>query len=308
MFSYFDTHCDTACHGERDGVHMRQNGGHVDFERLSKFDRAVQCFSMFHKLALAPAEGMFHMAQRQAKYFHEELAANADIAVQCRSAEEIRKAHEAHKVAAILTIEGSEIIECDPDKLEWANEQGVRIVGLSWNYANFLCGSNRHESSRGLNDLGREFVRRAESYDMRVDVSHCSDAAFWDLMKIATKPVIATHSSSRAICNHPRNLTDDMFRAICDNGGVVGINYWVNFIAEDHNLEMDSLVRNFEHFLDLGGEKYLGLGGDLDGCNPLAGGMKGVQDVPMLYDALKSRGYSAELLEDIFFNNFMRVM
>jgi N-acetyl-gamma-glutamyl-phosphate reductase len=103
MFSYFDTHCDTACHGERDGVHMRQNGGHVDFERLSKFDRAVQCFSMFHKLALAPAEGMFHMAQRQAKYFHEELAANADIAVQCRSAEDIRKAHDVANPGCFAT-------------------------------------------------------------------------------------------------------------------------------------------------------------------------------------------------------------
>ncbi len=307
MIPYFDTHCDTVYHGVLEGYHLRRNEKHIDLERLAKFDKAVQCFAMFARLTEAPAEGMFALTQKLHAYFESEIAADADIAVQCRTADDIRKAHEAGKVAAVLTIEGSELLNCDPDKIEWADEKGVRAISLTWNHANLIAGTNRHEPQRGLNDLGREFVRRCQEKDILVDVSHCSDAAFWDLMKITTKPVIASHSNSRTLCDVPRNLTDDMFRAIVETGGVVGLNYWVKFISDTHGLDMDLFLRHFGHFLDLGGAKHIGLGSDLDGCDPLAGGMTGVQDVPMLYEALKNRGYGKELLDDIFFNNYMRI-
>ncbi len=307
MIPYFDTHCDTVYHAMYEGYSLRRNEKHIDLERLSKFDKAVQCFAMFHILADAPAEGMFSVAQKQQAYFERELKQNADIAVQCRTTDDIRKAHAEGKVAAVLTIEGSELLNCDPNKIEWADQKGVRVIGLTWNHANLISGTNRFEAKRGLNDLGREFVRRCQEKDILVDVSHCSDPAFWDLIKVTQKPIIATHSNSRALCDHTRNLTDDMFRAVCETGGVVGLNYWVRFISTDNGLDMDLFLRHFDHFLDLGGAKHIGLGSDLDGCAPLAGGMKGVQDVPQLYEALKNRGYGKELLDDIFFNNYMRI-
>ena len=94
---------------------------------------------------------------------------------------------------------------------------------------------------------------------------------------------------------------------IGDTCPVFGLSEQLADLAETQ-LPQRPLVRHFEHFLDLGGQKHIGLGGDLDGCNPLAGGMQGVQDVPKLYDALKARGDSDELLEDVFFNNFMRII
>jgi len=307
MIPYFDTHCDTVYHGVKEDYHLRRNHKHIDLERLAQFDKAVQCFAIFYNLANAPAEGMFSVTQKQHAYFESELTANADIASICRTTDDINKAHAEGKVAAVLTIEGSELLNCDPEKISWADEKGVRAISLTWNHANLIAGSHLHEPQRGLNDLGREFVRRCQEKDILVDVSHCSDAAFWDLMKITTKPIIASHSNSRTICGHTRNLTDDMFRAVCETGGVVGLNYYGKFISATNGTDMDAFLRHFDHFLDLGGAKHIGLGSDLDGCDPLAGGMTGVQDVPMLYDALKARGYGKELLDDIFFNNYMRI-
>lgn len=307
MIPYFDTHCDTVYHGVKEDYHLRRNHKHIDLERLAQFDKAVQCFAIFNTVKNAPAGGMFALTLEEEAYFRRELAENTDIAAVCRTTDDIRKANAEGKVAAVLTIEGSELLNCDPEKIEWADEKGVRAISLTWNHPNFIAGTNLHETSRGLNDLGREFVRRCQEKDILVDVSHCSDVAFWDLMKITTKPILASHSNSRVLCNHSRNLTDDMFRAICETGGVVGLNYYAKFIHETDGTDMEAFLRHFDHFLELGGAKHIGLGSDLDGCNPLAGGMTGVQDVPKLYNALKERGYDDALLEDIFYNNFMRI-
>ena len=117
-------------------------------------------------------------------------------------------------------------------------------------------------------------------------------------------PIVASHSNSRALCPHRRNLTDEQFRAIRDSGGVVGLNFYLSFVGER---SMDALVDHVEHFLSLGGEKTLCLGGDLDGCEMLAAEMQGMQDVPRLYEALTARGYDEALLYDLFWNNLRRL-
>ena len=104
-----------------------------------------------------------------------------------------------------------------------------------WNEQNPLTGS--HVTGGGLTDMGREFVREAQRLGMLVDVSHISDEGFWDIMKITEAPVIATHSNSRAVCDVSRNLTDDMFKAICQTGGVAGFNMYTDFIGKKPDLE-----------------------------------------------------------------------
>ena len=133
-----------------------------------------------------------------------------------------------------------------------------------------------------------------------------SDPGFWDVVRLARGPVVATHSNSRALCPHRRNLTDDMFRAIRDSGGVVGLNLYRPFVGPAGTME--ELVAHVEHFLELGGEKALCLGGDLDGCGTLAAGMQGVQDMPRLWQALAARSYPQTLLEDLFWNNLRRIL
>ena len=124
-------------------------------------------------------------------------------------------------------------------------------------------------------------------------------------MRIAKRPVVASHSNARDLCPHSRNLTDDMFRAIRDSGGVVGMNFYQYFLHG--NRDIDALIEHIEHFLALDGEKTICFGGDLDGCDLIPAGMEGVQDVHKIYEALQQRGYCEELLQNLFWNNLRRL-
>ena len=326
MLSYFDAHCDTIYRcletGENSALdygenreaqrryyaastHLRENGGHIDLLRGKKFQRCAQFFALFHDAVEAPTDGMWAQCQRMHDFFLREMTDNADIARHCRTGAEVDEAVSQGMVAALLSIEGADLIDCDVHKIETVSGWDVRLLNPVWNRANVLSGTNAEEPERGLSEEGRDFIRVMEEYGIYPDVSHLSDAGFWDLVRMARRPVIASHSNARAICPHRRNLTDDQFRAIRDLGGVVGLNLYLHFVGEPTT---DVLVAHVEHFLALGGEKTLCLGGDMDGCEALAGGMTGMQDMPKLYDALKARGYGAELLEDIFWNNLRRLI
>ena len=326
MLSYFDAHCDTIYRcletGEASALdygenreeqrryyaastHLRENGGHIDLERGRQFRRCAQFFALFHDAAEAPADSMWAQCRRMHDFFLREMADNADMARHCRTGAEVDEAVSQGKVAALLSIEGADLMDCDVHKIETISGWGVRFLNPVWNRANVLSGTNAEEPERGLSTEGRDFIRVMEEYGIYPDVSHLSDAGFWDLVRMARRPIIASHSNARAICPHRRNLTDDQFRAIRDLGGVVGLNLYLHFVGES---TMDALVAHVEHFLALGGEKTLCLGGDMDGCEALAGGMTGIQDMPKLYDALKARGYGETLLEDIFWNNLRRLI
>lgn len=325
MIPYFDAHCDTLYRcletGETSALEygdtraaqieyfaksheLRKNEGHLDFTRGREFSRYAQVFALFHDAAEAPADGLWAQCNRLHSFFLHQMEENADIVRHCRNGADIDTAVSDGKIAALLSIEGADLINCDAAKIETAAQWGVRFLNPVWNRANALSGTNLEDSDRGLSKQGREFVCELYRNGIYPDVSHLSDRGFWDLVEMGEGPMIASHSNARAICPHRRNLTDEQFCAIRDSGGVVGINLYLSFVGEP---TMDALVRHVEHFLNLGGEKTLCLGGDLDGCEVLAAGIDGVQDIPKLYAALRDRGYSAELLEDIFWNNLRRM-
>ena len=326
MIPYFDAHCDTVyrcletgetsaldygdsreeqCRYYAASAHLRRNGGHIDLERSRQFSRCAQFFALFHDAAEAPADGLWAQCRRMYDFFLREMEDNADIVRHCRTGREVDEAAAAGKTAALLSIEGADLLDCDVHKVETVTHWGVRLLNPVWNRANVLSGTNAEDPERGLSAKGRDFIRALEEYGIYPDVSHLSDAGFWDLVHIARRPIVASHSNARAVCPHRRNLTDDQFRAIRDLGGVVGLNLYLDFVGRP---TMDALVAHVEHFLALDGEKTLCLGGDLDGCEALAAVMTGMQDVPKLYEALKARGYSDALLEDIFWNNLRRLI
>ena len=325
---YFDAHCDTIYRCQETGgtdaalemdadretqtayyaacICLRENGGHIDLVRGRAFARYGQFFALYWDAKNAPPEGMLAQCRRLHDRFLREIDENRDCITHCRSGAEVDEAVRQGKMAALLSIEGADLLDCEERNLELAHAWGVRLLNPVWNRANSLSGTNCEEPERGLSEKGKNFVRRMESLHIFPDVSHISDAGFWDVVKTAHGPVVASHSNARAICPHRRNLTDDQFRAIRDSGGVVGLNLYRDFVGPRGTME--ELVAHVEHFLDLGGEKTLCLGGDLDGCEALAAGMRGIQDVPKLYAALQARGYSDALLEDIFWNNLRRIL
>ena len=321
MIPYFDAHCDTlyrcletgnspeldygttqeeqrkffaACEG------LRQNGGHIDLTRCQAFSRSAQFYAIFHDAKYPPQDGMWAACRRIYDFFLLEMERNQDCVVYCRNGNEIDAAVSEGKSAAVLSIEGADLIECDMAKIETVASWVVRMMNPVWNRPNILSGSHAADAERGLSDYGQEFIRELYRCGIYPDVSHLSERGFWDLAELAEGPIIASHSNAKALCGHSRNLTDEQFCAIRDSGGVVGINLYRDFVGDD---SMDTLVAHVEHFLHLNGEKTVCLGGDLDGCEVLAAGMAGMEDMPQLYDALASRGYSEALLEDLFWNN-----
>ncbi len=302
---YFDGHCDTISACAHTGRSLRENEGHLDLTRLGRFQKAAQVFAIFANAARFPAGTLWDECQKQHDVFERELAANADLAVQCRTGADIAAANAAGKVAAILSIEGGELLDCDPEKLATVAAWGVKLVNITWNHVNGLSGTNVEDTDRGLTDRGREFVREAARQGILLDVSHLSDPGFWDLAEMGLGPIAASHSNARALCGHSRNLTDDMFRAIRDSGGAAGFNMYEDFIGGTRSL--DDAVRHIDRFMELDGAKTVALGGDWDGCELFAG-WRGIQDLPALWDALAAHGYDRATLEDIFFNNWLRVL
>lgn len=304
--SYFDGHCDTISRCEQTGERLLQNSGHVDWMRGGAFAAYAQIFALFFD-AGQTSGALFPIAERQYARLMREIAENQARVAFCRTAAEVRRAAKAGKLAALLGIEGAELLDCNIEHIPTVAAWGARYVTLTWNYANLLSGSNRQCTHCGLSDSGRAFVRALYRCGVLPDVSHLSDAGFWDLVAMGLGPVIATHSNSRAVCAHPRNLTDDMFRAIAETGGVVGINFFQAFVGGAER-SFEPLLRHVDHFLELGGENTLCFGGDLDGCDHLCGGMQGLQSVPALYDAFRAHGYDDALLNRLFFENWLRIL
>ena len=303
----FDGHCDTLLgllFSKREPGALYRSDLHVDLERASAMEGYAQFFAFFGTRDFFREGDIFDAFYAR---FQAELEASPEHVRFCRTGTEADEAIAAGKAAAFISVEGAEVLDCDPAKLEKAADKGMRSLCLSWNRATELCGTNVQDPDRGLSGKGRDFARLAEERGVLLDVSHLSDPGFWDVEKLAKGPFVASHSNSRAVFSHTRNLTDDMFRAIRDHGGAVGLNLYTAFLGEGR-VTVETAVRHLEHFLDLGGEKTVAMGGDLDGCETLPEGMDGIQDVCLLEQALLDRGYDRALVEDIFFGNWRRVV
>ena len=317
---YFDAHCDTiwrcmAASGGDDGAGLPptlqtgsgllRNEGHVDLTRDALFARRGQFFALYDDVKRLPDGTAWRRCCQMHDWFTAQLAENSGRIALCRSGAEADAAVAAGKTAAFLSVEGADLLDCGIEQLQTAAGWGVRLVNMVWNHANVLGGSCADDPDRGLSPQGCDFLRELERLGVYADVSHLSDPGFWDVFRMTERPMVASHSDARALCPHRRNLTDDMFRAVRDTGGVVGLNLYRDFVG---GASMDALVAHAEHFLSLGGEKTLCIGGDLDGSRTLAAGMRGMEDVPQLYRALEKRGYGKALLEDIFWNNLRRLL
>ena len=302
---YFDAHCDTIGMALRERDTLRSNAHRIDLERGLALERYAQVFALYGDTDSTPPEQMWETCQKYHARLCREVGENSDLVTFCRSGAEVDAAVAQGRVAALLSIESADLLDDRIDRIETVADWGVRLMNLTWNQANLISGSNCQESERGLTAHGRDFVRELERCGIYADVSHLSDAGFWDLARMAHRPIVASHSNARALCPHRRNITDDMFRAIRDSGGVVGMNYYAPFVGLSGDI--DALAAHIEHFLALGGEKTLCFGSDFDGCDVLVNGIDGLQSIPNLYDALRRRGYSQSLLEDLFWNNLRRL-
>ena len=307
----FDLHCDTALAllGEtrNEAGSLKKNKLHIDLERASQLEAYCQCFACFTTPMMQEWNKLSPIVvfERELATIQREVDKHKRLMSIAYSMADVEANREKGKMSAILTIEGPAGFDFDPALLENLHQIGFRITSLGWNEQNVLTGSN--VTGGGLTDQGREYVREAQRLGMLVDVSHISDEGFWDIMKITNAPILATHSNSRAVFDHSRNITDDMFRAIRETGGVAGYNTCREFTGEPSDL--DTICDHILHFMELDPDgKHIALGGDLDGVDAMPDGFEGVQSYPALARKLLDRGLTEENVMDIFWNNAIRVL
>ena len=307
----FDLHCDTALtllgESRNEAGSLKKNQLHIDLERASRLEAYCQCFACFTSPDFQEWNHVTPVVifERELATIQRELDKNSDLMRLAYSPEDIRRNAQEGIMSAVLTLEGTAGFGFDPALLEDLYQIGFRITSLGWNEKNPLTGS--HKTGGGLTELGRAYVREAQRLGMLVDVSHISDEGFWDIMEITQAPIVATHSNSRAVCGVSRNLTDDMFRAICGCGGVAGFNQCDAFVGEKPNL--DTVCDHILHFLELDPEgTHIALGGDLDGCEALPEGFDGIQSYPAMAVKLRERGVDENTVMNIFWNNAIGVM
>ena len=316
-FPLFDAHCDTLSAMLGQETSLRKNHLHVDLLRGGTYSPMAQFFAVFGEVT-GPEEQMakdlpawesgYSCFWAQYDLLQQGLAENRDMLAFCRSAREAELAARAGKIAAFLSVEGAEILDCSLERLTEAHGQGVRMVTLTWNNPNALSGTNLKERDRGLSDLGRQFVRRCQALGVIVDVSHLSEPGFWDVAEeMAGRPFVASHSNAASLCPHSRNLTDRQFLEIVKARGVAGINLYTAFLGGEKP-DVSRVVAHMEHFLALGGEKALAMGADLDGCDSLPLGIKGVEDMEKIAEELLRKNYSEALVCDIMYHNLFRVV
>jgi membrane dipeptidase len=216
-------------------------------------------------------------------------------------------------VRAFFAFEGSGPLAAEPEKLALWASRGLRIVGLVHTYANELASSSGDAPPKdfGLTELGRAFARRAFALGLVVDVSHASDLAVNDVLAIAKETrgvVVATHSNSRVLADHPRNLTDAQLRGIAATGGVVGVNFHAPFVVRGRKAKLADVVAQVEHLRDVAGIDHVAIGSDFEGDIRPPAELRDASRFPRLSAALSRAGFDDAAIAAIFAGNALRVL
>lgn len=304
---YIDLHCDTAYRMINENLHLDKSICKVNIENLKKGGALGQIFAFF--LDLKEVEDPFNGFMDMYNNFILETERNKDSIKIVRNIEELKECEREEKLAAILSIEEGEVLKGNLENIKRVYDLGIRIITLTWNYENSLGYPNYNfkYKDKGLKEKGIEMVKEMEKVGIIPDASHLSDGGFYDLVKICKKPFIATHSNSREIMNHPRNLTDDMIKLLSNKGGVMGLNFCSSFVGENEVTSISDLVKHAKHIRNIGGIDVLALGSDFDGIENEVE-IKDTSEMNKLYYALNKEGFSEEDIEKIFYKNIIRVL
>lgn len=296
---YFDLHCDTITELCRKKAELQNYDGHLSLEKAAGIAVWRQCFAIFIPDAQRGEDAVSYY-ERHYHYFKKQMTVNSDQICWQRSLSEIASDAPFSR-AAVLTVEGGCVFAGNLDRVRQLSEDGVRMVTLTWNGENELgygVGCNK-----GLKPFGFEALREMEKWDIVVDVSHLSDAGLDDVLHASRRPLMASHSSSRALCGHPRNLTDAQFVALAKKKGLAGINFSRGFLREDsQKASFHDMIKHIDHFLALGGEDAVALGSDFDGTD-MPADFPDISAVPKLYEEMLRLGYKETLLDKVFYLN-----
>ena len=292
-----DMHCDTLTTAYDSNKSLFSNNLNVSIRNMKKYESYTQFFAVFvsPKYYSSPQKRCFDVIN----YMYNQFLKHSDDITLCKNI------NDTEKISAFLSIEGGEAIQ-NLDDLKTFYDLGVRMLTLTWNFDNHIAGANG--SKKGLSEFGRMLVTKMNELGMIIDLSHASENTFYDTLKITKKPIVLSHSNSYTICPHPRNITDEQFRALIKNNGCVGINFYPEFLNKTKKADIYDIISHIEYFLSLGGENNISIGSDFDGTDTLADGINSVKDIHKIFNILSSKGFSDEIIEKIAYKNIYRVI
>ncbi len=322
-----DLHCDTLdvlleqkMKGEHYNLYKR--AGHLDIERMLQSGYLLQCFAAF--VYMTRVDSPYQQGKRLTQLYKQLCAEYSTYIAPMHHFADIERNASRGLMTAMLTIEEGGVLEGSLERLREFYEDGVRMITLTWNFPNEIGYPGCLEEKPlpeidihnwkvtgaypGLTKRGIEIVETMEEKGIIADVSHLSDAGFWDVAAITKKPFVASHSNARCQCGHKRNLSDMQIRTIAEKGGVIGLNYAYDFLENNpSDICFDSFIRHIHHIIHVGGEDVLALGSDFDGIdtNPV---MPHAGALPQLFEAMERSGIQASVLEKIKGQNALRVM
>lgn len=238
-----------------------------------------------------------------------EIAKNSTLVGLALNDTDVARLKAEGKKAIFLGVENGLGVGRDITRIEQLAQRGVKYITLTHTRDNQLCNSSTHtaDASKGLTDFGREAVKEMNRLGIMIDLSHCSEGTFWDVLKLSTKPVICSHSGARALCDHDRNLTDDQLRALAHNGGVVQTVAFNEFLRKDGKATINDFIDHLDYMVKVAGIDHVGIGTDFDGGGGVPG-IEGDNDMINITMRLIEHGYSDQDIAKIWGKNFFRVM
>lgn len=302
---YFDAHCDTLTLETDNLSDILLENPHFSSLKLGleSYSPRAQVFAIYVDSGSSDfdPDKIFNSSLKK---FHHLLSLHPEKLAFCRSSEDLDRAVNDGKIAAFLSIEGAEVLSCSLEKLEYARLCGVRITGITWNRANVLSGSCVERENEGLTPQGIRFVDKALAFGMILDVSHLSSRGTDEVIERCKGKAFASHSNSKSVCPHKRNLTDEQFINLVNSGGLCCINLYTPFLsaktataedAADHIFYLAGLAPS--------GIKHIGIGADFDGCDRLPKGLESSEKVELLYSTLIRRGLTAAEADGVYYYN-----
>jgi membrane dipeptidase len=312
-----DGHCDTATtaagigHNGEDvpplDITTRLDAGHVDFPRLLEGGVTAQFFALYTNSRL------IHEARATTWRLLEAMEASfssSALVIPGTRAQDVLDAKASGKLAAFLTIEGGEAIGESLDDLRAFHARGVRLMTLTWNRINAIGRGADNPGPDGLTPFGLRVVAEMERLGMIVDASHLCDQALDELLAVAQRPVVASHSNARALVPQVRNLTDSQAERIAATGGLVGATFVGEFVDPvPANVSLSRFIDHVDHLVSVAGIEHVGLGSDFDGFEADRGLlMPDCSQLPALTAGLAGRGYTEAGIRAIMGGNWLRVM
>jgi membrane dipeptidase len=305
MMKVIDAHCDALSKlfmNPRLDFYKEEQQLDVSYPRLQKGGVKLQCFAIYiSEQIMNPS--FEHVLQMVDLFYRRIIHPSGMQAV--KSVRDMDTVLNSDRIGAMLTLEGADALMGNMTYLQILYQLGVRIIGITWNYANWAADGVMEPRNGGFTAKGKRMIKEMEQLGMLVDVSHLAIKGFWELLEIYKKPIMASHSNVWEVCPHPRNLSNEQIKAIIESKGQIGITFVPYFVKSGRSTQIQDLVCHIDHICAMGGESHVGFGSDFDGIEKWINGLENARKYEYLIETL-CKNYTEDQVEKFMSRNWQQ--